>query len=65
MTPTNKHNLMTVVIIFLPTLLAYIVYYLGGGNFERNLVLGFITFTGFVFSSIAAAYVISDRKGWK
>lgn len=65
MTFAVKHNLMNIVIIFLPTLLAYVVYYLGGGNFERNSSLGFTTFMGFVFSFLTAAYVVIDRDGWK
>ncbi len=63
--PAAKHNLMNVVIITLPTLLAYAVYYLSGNNFERDRYLGFTTLVGFMFSFIAAVYVASDRNGWK
>ena len=65
MTPTTRHNLINAAIILLPTILAYAVYYLGGGNFERSVELGFVTLAGFVFSFIAAAYVTADGRGWK
>ena len=65
MTPTTRHNLINAAIILLPTILAYVVYYLSGGNFERNHYLGFTTLAGFVSSFIAAAYVTADGSGWK
>ena len=64
MNPTIKHNLLNVVLIFLPTLLVYVIYYSGGGTFERNPVLGFTTCTGFMFSLITAA-VLTEYRGWK
>ena len=64
MNPTIKHNLLNVVLIFLPTLLVYVIYYSGGGTFERNPALWFTTSTGFMFSLIAAA-ALTKYRGWK
>ena len=64
MNPTTKHNLLNVVLIFLPTLLMYVIYYSGGGTFERSPALGFTTGVGFMFSLISAA-VITEYRGWK
>lgn len=63
--PKAKHNLINVSIIILPTVLAYVVYYLGGGNFERDMDLGFTTLGGFMFSFVAAAFVAANRGSWK
>ena len=65
MDPSAKHNLINVAIIILPTILAYVVYFLGGGNFERNVSLGFTTIIGFFFSLFAVIYVGIERGGWK
>ena len=65
MTPTTRHNLINAAIILLPTILVYVVYFLSGGNFERNHDLGFATFVGFLLSSFAVSYVDINRGGWK
>ena len=65
MTPTTRHNLINAAIILLPTILAYVVYYLSGGNFERNHDLGFATLAGFMLSLFAVGYVYINRSGWK
>lgn len=64
MNPTIKHNLLNVVLILLPTLLIYVIYYSGGGTFERNPVLGFTTFTGFILSLVVTA-AVTECRGWK
>lgn len=62
--PAAKHNLTNVAIILLPTLLAYVVYYLGGGNFTRDESLGGATFLGIWFSAFSLIPV-SSLRGWK
>lgn len=64
-TPAAKHNLINVGIIILPTILTYIIYFLGGGDFSRDKGLGITTAFGFFFSFFAAAYVGINRGGWK
>lgn len=64
MKPEHKHNLINLLLISLPTVGVSIVYFLSGGDFTRNDVLGFTTAAGFIFSSIAAFAVTSSRN-WK
>ena len=64
-TPEAKHNLINVGIIILPTILTYIIYFLGGGDFSRDERLGLTTAFGFFLSFCAAAFVTIFRGGWK
>ena len=64
-TPEAKHNLINVGIIILPTILTYIIYFLGGGDFSRDERLGLATALGFFLSFFAAFYVSMNRGGWK
>lgn len=64
MKPEHKHNLINITLIMLPTILAFTVYFLSGGNFTRDIHLGFAAIMGFSFSSIAATF-ISFSRGWK
>ena len=63
--PAAKHNLMNVVIILLPTILIYVVYYLGGGDFSRGQPLAAATSLGFTLSFFAFIGVNIERGGWK
>lgn len=63
--PAAKHNLMNVVIILLPTILIYVVYYLGGGDFSRGQQLAATTALGFILSFFAFIGVHIERGGWK
>ena len=64
-TPETKHNLINAGIIILPTILTYIVYFLSGGDFSRDVPLGLATAFGFFLSFCAAALVSLNRSGWK
>lgn len=64
-TPEAKHNLINVGIIILPTILTYIVYFLGGGDFSRDVRLGLTTAFGLFLSLFAAGFVYIERGGWK
>lgn len=63
--PTAKHNLINVAIIFTPTILVYIVYYLSGGDFSRGQPLAVATSLGFTLSFFAFIGVNIERGGWK
>ena len=63
--PAARHNLINVAIIFMPTILVYIVYYLGGGDFSRGQPLAAATSLGFTLSFFAFVGVNIERGGWK
>ena len=63
--PAAKHNLINVAIIFIPTILTYIVYYSGGGDFSRDPLLAVTTALGFGLSFFAFIGVNIERGGWK
>ena len=63
--PTAKHNLINAAIIFTPTILAYVVYYLGDGDFSRSQQLALTTGIGFLLSFFALIGVNIERGGWK
>lgn len=63
--PQTKHNLINVGIIILPIILTYIVYFLSGGDFSRDVRLGLTTAFGFFLSFFATAFVGIERGGWK
>ena len=64
-TPEAKHNLINVGIIILPTILTYIIYFLGGGDFSRDERLALTTAFGFLLSFFATFYISINRGGWK
>ena len=65
MTPTTRHNLINAAIILLPTILAYVVYFLSGGDFSRGQQLATTTALGFILSFFAFIGVHIERGGWK
>ena len=60
----HKHNLINIALITLPTIAAFTIYFLSGGNFTRGAGLGFTAVMGFVFSGVAALH-ISTNRDWK
>ena len=60
----HKHNLINIALITLPTIAAFTIYFLSGGNFTRSAGLGVTAAMGFAFSGVAALY-ISTFRDWK